>query len=298
MSTLFVILGIIFTLLFIKFIWDSYLTDNTEKRWREYKQEFPAEADRIESNSGLDFKRTPYESNLRTKPGDLKHRIPGFISFYSQLHPALLANVSVNDATRFEFKMPVRIYGNTVGYNHVGILDRNRKLEMYFYSISERGKKLTLDPYPISGDLSVLEYENILNSFVKKMMANPNYQKLAVGADFNESDGSIEKKFLTEAVRFSDLGKNQLAIQKLKEVISYNPNFPDAYLLLIDALLSEGDIFHAAEYIGKLNVKSMKREIQLTSEKQKIFRSLKFRRFEMEDKQKKKDFDDDDDLPF
>lgn len=293
MSTFFVILGIIFTLLFVKFIWDSYLTDNTEKRWREYKQEFPAEADRIESNSGFDFNRTPYESTLRTKPGDLKHRIPGFITFYSQLHPALLAKVSANDATRFEFKMPVRVYGNTVGYNHVGILDRNVSLEIYFYSISERGEKLTLAPRPIAEDLSVLEYENILNTFVKKMMANPEYQKLAVGSDFKETKPMNENTLMREAVQYLDNGSSQKAIQKLKEVIGFNPNFHKAYLLLIATFLDQGNIDDAADYIGKLNVKEMMGAVRLTDDDQVLFTSLKFRRFKMEEGAQ-----DDDGLPF
>lgn len=181
MGTILTFLGIVLIFLFFKFIWDSYLTNNTERNWQEYKQQFPAEAERIESNPGLSFNRTPHDSSLRTKPGDLKNRIPNFLAFYSQLHPSLLAKVSANDATRFEFKMPIRIYGNTVGHNHVGVLDRNSYFEMYFYSLSERGKKLSLEPYSFSEDLTVIEYEDVLNSFVQKMMSNPEYMQIATG---------------------------------------------------------------------------------------------------------------------
>lgn len=181
MNTLLSILGIILVLLFLKFVWDSYITGNTEREWGEYKQQFPAEAERIESNSGLNFNRTPYDHSHRTKLGDLKHRIPNFMAFYSQLHPSLLTKVAANDTTRFEFKMPIRIYGNTVGYNHVGIMDRNGVFEMYFYTLSERGKKLSLEPHISFEDLSVFEYEEVLNKNVQKMMSNPDYMKIATG---------------------------------------------------------------------------------------------------------------------
>jgi succinate dehydrogenase/fumarate reductase cytochrome b subunit len=43
MKNIFIMLGIIFLFLFIKFIWDTYLTDNTEKRWRKFREENPDE---------------------------------------------------------------------------------------------------------------------------------------------------------------------------------------------------------------------------------------------------------------
>ena len=181
MGTFLTFLGIIFVILVIKFIWDSYLTDNTEKRWREYKRQTPAEAERIEANTGLNLKNSPYDSNLRSKPGDLKKRVPKFIDFYSQLHPAIRAKVSASDATRFEFRMPISLYGNIVGYNHVGVLDRNGTFEMYFYTLSIYGKKLQLNPYKFESDLTVDEYEQQLYEFSKTMGSNPEYLQVATG---------------------------------------------------------------------------------------------------------------------
>ncbi|GLU56115.1 hypothetical protein Dfri01_55760 [Dyadobacter frigoris] len=47
------ILGIIFLIVIGKFIYDTYFSNNTEKRWEEYKKENPERAYEVERNTGL-----------------------------------------------------------------------------------------------------------------------------------------------------------------------------------------------------------------------------------------------------
>lgn len=49
------ILGIIFLLVIAKFVYDTYLSNNTEKRWEEYRQENPERAYQVERNTGLNL---------------------------------------------------------------------------------------------------------------------------------------------------------------------------------------------------------------------------------------------------
>ena len=46
-----------------KFIYDTYLTNNTEKDWEEYKRKYPHEAKVVETNKGLNLRT---RANIRT----------------------------------------------------------------------------------------------------------------------------------------------------------------------------------------------------------------------------------------
>lgn len=60
MMTFFAIIGVVALIIFGKFVYDSYLTDNTERDWQEYKRINPHKALTLENNQGL---------NLRTSFG-------------------------------------------------------------------------------------------------------------------------------------------------------------------------------------------------------------------------------------
>ncbi|RRB06844.1 hypothetical protein [Larkinella rosea] len=56
MSTLFTVLGIAFGLFLLKFIYDNFLTDNSEQAWQKLKERDPEAARMIEQNQGLNLK--------------------------------------------------------------------------------------------------------------------------------------------------------------------------------------------------------------------------------------------------
>ncbi len=53
----------IVVLVFGKFIYDTYLTGNTEREWQDFKKKFPHEAKVVENSTGLDFRT---KASLRT----------------------------------------------------------------------------------------------------------------------------------------------------------------------------------------------------------------------------------------
>lgn len=59
MTTFFTLLGVIAFLVIVKFVYDTFLTGNTEKNWETYKHSNPEEAARIERNDGLNFSTKP-----------------------------------------------------------------------------------------------------------------------------------------------------------------------------------------------------------------------------------------------
>ena len=80
MGTFFSILGVIAFFIIMKFIYDSYLSDNTEKNWQNYEKNNPEKAKIIEQNEGLDFntnhkihKNGIYVSHLKGVNADGNH---------------------------------------------------------------------------------------------------------------------------------------------------------------------------------------------------------------------------------
>ena len=55
MTTFLTFIGIIALFIFFKFIYDTYLTNNTERDWQEYKSGNPHEERVLENNKGLNF---------------------------------------------------------------------------------------------------------------------------------------------------------------------------------------------------------------------------------------------------
>jgi len=79
MTTFLTFIGLIALFIVGKFIYDTYLTNNTERDWQEYKRANPHEANVLESNEGLNFK-TDYKVR---KDGIYVHRHAG-VSQYGQ----------------------------------------------------------------------------------------------------------------------------------------------------------------------------------------------------------------------
>ena len=55
MATFFAIIGVIALFILGKFIYDTYLTNNTTRRWNVYKRNHPEDAAKVERNGGLSF---------------------------------------------------------------------------------------------------------------------------------------------------------------------------------------------------------------------------------------------------
>lgn len=197
MSTFLIILGIILLLLFLKFIWDSYLTDNTERRWSEYKKSFPVEANRAEREP-----LRPLPKHLENRPGNLAHRSQSFIGFFNQLHPALSPQVTANDAARFEFKIPVKVHNKIVGYNHVGIQENpSGSIEMYLYHLSLKGKKLTVPNFKLRGNESVSEIDSNLNYQIKLLHSETEYESVVSGKSTKTSTKTANSNLKTSSTQ-------------------------------------------------------------------------------------------------
>lgn len=273
-----IIVATVAGIFFLKFIWDSYLTGTTEKKWREYKQKFPTEAERTERNS---FKKI--DENLMGKQGNLTNRLKNLMTFYVQQPPELKAKISTNNSNCFEFKMPVMLFGKVVGYNHVGVTEKHPKFDMYVYSVSNSGKKISLKPAPFNEDLSIVQYNDVLTGLMEKLIVRPDYQNLASGIDFEPMNKSKMKKLMDNALKAFTENRVEEAKLMIHEIISYNPNNLKMYFVLIELYLDDKDINQAKNLIDTLNLKSMKGEIVFSDEDYSTLTQLKYRRFEIEE---------------
>src|SRR5690606_1317113 len=67
MMTFLAILGAVFLILLGKFVYDSFLTNNTEKRWTDFRNHFPEEAKKIERDSVSNISRREDNSLYKKK---------------------------------------------------------------------------------------------------------------------------------------------------------------------------------------------------------------------------------------
>lgn len=67
------------TLFFVgKFIYDTYITDNTEKNWEKFRRSNPEEAARLERNEGLNFNLKPIKND--------DHKVASYIMLAQRLN--------------------------------------------------------------------------------------------------------------------------------------------------------------------------------------------------------------------
>ncbi len=199
---------------FLKFIWDSYLTDNTEKKWKEYKRKNPIKANHIERKS---YRSVP--DNIKRKPGNLSERFPVIFEYFNMLFPGLKPLVTVNDSSRFEFKIPVEVKGKIKGYNHVGIMERHRDLELYIFHLSLRGKKVTTSNFRLNGNESISIFESNLNYIANELFSKPEYESEVFGNKSNVDKASTRRfKYLYEIHSISKL------VDIIKNTIVIDPN--------------------------------------------------------------------------
>ena len=76
MSTFLSIIGIFALIMIFKFIYDTYLTNNTEKDWQKYKQDYPEDAERIDKNKGLNFNTKLIQNNNLTNTSATIYDLP------------------------------------------------------------------------------------------------------------------------------------------------------------------------------------------------------------------------------
>jgi hypothetical protein len=94
MSAILSIFGAFALIVFIKFIYDTFLTTNTSRNWAKYQSAFPHEAAVIENNNGLNFKT------------DFKPKTNGYYT----------CNLSGRSPEGFPFQLTEMFIFNDLGY--------------------------------------------------------------------------------------------------------------------------------------------------------------------------------------
>ena len=187
MSGLFIFIALIVVFVLGKFIYDTYLTDNTEKNWEKYRQSNPEDAAKLDMQEARYNYREATAEKQPKMTGKMSTLFPNFIAFFYEIKDDLQMELSKNDDTTLEVRMPILTYGVIQGYTSFTIdLDHeNPDSDEYFirYSVeSKKGNFFAGDWLHLNtGDLSVEEYGEFLEACVNEIPQNPLYLQIATG---------------------------------------------------------------------------------------------------------------------
>jgi len=113
MGSILSIIGIIALLFFGKFVYDTFLTNNTERDWEEYKQSDPVGAARVEKNNGLDIS-TKSKSRETDKQESLMRIADKLNCSTSEVKDNFLIRFDQIELTEEKIKSIVKSLGNEI----------------------------------------------------------------------------------------------------------------------------------------------------------------------------------------
>ena len=187
MSGIFTFIALIVVFVLGKFIYDTYLTDNTEKNWEKYRQTNPEDASKLDMQEArYNYRETTKERKPRMT-GKMSTIFPNFITFFNEIKDELNLEVSQNDDSTLEVRMPILTYGVIQGYTNfmIQIDFDNTESEQYYiqYSVrSKHGNGFEGDWYHLpNGDMTEDQYMQFFEAALNEIPQNPLYLQIATG---------------------------------------------------------------------------------------------------------------------
>lgn len=111
----------------------------------------------------------------------MKKTFPTFFTWIDERKSFLKAELSVNDSVMIEFKMPITTYGNIMGYNFIGIENKNSEYFIYMNSVSKKGKKITGKRIQIYKDETPDNYNELTKSLMGYLATETDYLQITIG---------------------------------------------------------------------------------------------------------------------
>ena len=133
------------------------------------------------SNSGSVANTYSYKKDIQPSISNFKTLFPNFYEFIERDKPVSNAILHIENANKIEFKMPIMFFGNSVGYNHLGIEKFGSSYSMYTDSFSKKGFVIRGKRINMGDDISYDSYRNNLQQSFSYLMANENYLPLTMG---------------------------------------------------------------------------------------------------------------------
>ncbi len=218
MSSFLTFVGLLAIFIFGKFIYDSFLTNNTNDNWDKYKKQYPVEASRVEGNTGL---------NISVKS---KSREQDKIA-------SLIRMASNNECKVGEVK---KVFLDKLKSRNLIIKDIQEAIKMCKQNKYEESKVFKIDPDDTVSSFmeewmteylackEIIEQENV--DIIKKMIANNSdiekFIKLNENNDFInhiENDAEASDEFIHNLAYANEPaeGYRQKAISKMYDEKDY-----------------------------------------------------------------------------
>lgn len=166
-----------------KFIYDTYLTDNTEKNWETYRQTNPEDASRIDYQNKRKIYGWETKENKEALNGIMKKRFPNFFNICYSQRELMKMEFIKDDGLNLEFKLPTITYGKIMGFNHIGIEDNLGSYYLYMNYVAKNGYKVYGKKIQIFGDLTDEKLNEYIKEFTIYMSTQTEYLLLASGIE-------------------------------------------------------------------------------------------------------------------
>jgi hypothetical protein len=111
----------------------------------------------------------------------VKDYYPNFFNYILSKQELLKLGISRSDTIVLECKFPIITFGQVYGYNFIGIQKKNIGFNLYMNSESIKGYKIKGKEISLKEDISISEYENLINELSTYLMIETDYMKITIG---------------------------------------------------------------------------------------------------------------------
>ncbi len=184
MSIILINIGIIALIVLGKFIYDTYLTNNTNRNWQEFKNKYPEDATRLDRNNGLDFSTKP-KINLNDRNRSLTLIAKQCNCQENEVKEIFLSDLRLNH-------IPLNEKENLIGIFHKKKIEESKYLNMdpddtpsaymekwaleYFADLEEKKSKQIELPKNYIEQHKKSSYKKLLNKMIESYENDPNTQ--------------------------------------------------------------------------------------------------------------------------
>jgi len=223
MATFFAIIGVIALFILGKFIYDTYLTNNTTRRWNVYKRNHPEDAAKVERNGGLSFNNKSQKTKENEKIETLNRLANNMDCLPNEVKEKFLAELNAEKTRPEECENLIKIFkeekykeSQTFGIDIDNTIPAffekwtNEYLENKDYADRERTfddvttdllyENPTLNKISKTGDINMItnyldENNDVSMSFLRDMVYSDrpaeNYRQKAIDKMYRGKDGFL-----------------------------------------------------------------------------------------------------------
>ncbi|MBL7901003.1 MAG: hypothetical protein JNK73_03335 [Bacteroidia bacterium] len=184
METFFIIIGILVVVIIFKFVYDTYLTDNTDKNFEEYRKSDPIGAAEIERpktpQQFNDLVDALTEEQVARSMKKLSSNYNNFKWVMKEFSEDMEGMKLISDTeNNFIYKVPVLTYGKVMGQiNYILTKHENNKAVIFIRVDGNNDEKIETNKVILDFDIPKDEYIELIQSLQVELVSNQAYLNL------------------------------------------------------------------------------------------------------------------------